>query len=252
MDAPLPPFELFQPLLASTVDIHHEGTHFRFFVANPFDYIQAHHARGTLYEPASLAMIAKHFPPGGTFVDVGAYIGNHAIFAAMHLGATEVIAFEPGLEAHTILTVNKALNDLTRFEIRKEALSDAAGEAVLMTPAPLHLGRNHLVRTDTGQKTDPEQKKSTGPGQRVPVLRGDDALADRKVSFLKVDVEGHEMQALRGCNKVIAAQRPFIFAEIRDVFRSELDAWCIEQRYRIADSIRQYQGEENLLLRPTD
>lgn len=236
MDDTLPPFEVFEPLLTSIVDVTHEGTALRFLVANPFDYIQAHHARGELYEPASLALIAAHFPRGGSFVDIGAHVGNHAVFAARHLGAQEVIAFEPSLTAHTILTVNKALNNLTRFEIRKCALADAPGEAIVATPALYHQGRNHLT--------------DTGPGQRVEVTTGDLALADRKVSFLKIDVEGHEMKVLRGLEQVVAQQQPPIFAEIRNTLRGELEAWCSARSYHIAESVKQYQGEENLLLLP--
>lgn len=233
---PLPPFEVLEPLLACVVDVTHEGTGYQFFVANPFDYIQAHHARGEMYEPASLALIAKHFPKDGTFVDIGAHVGNHGIFAAKALGAAEVIAFEPSLKAHTILTVNKALNGLTRFEIRKQALSDAPGEAVIHTPAPMHEGRNTLAED--------------GPGQRVPVLTGDAALEGRKVSFLKIDVEGHEIRVLDGLTQVTATHRPPIFIEVRDAFGAALEVWCKVHGYRVAERIRQYQGEQNVLLLP--
>ncbi|MEM1300729.1 MAG: FkbM family methyltransferase [Pseudomonadota bacterium] len=235
-EAPLPPFAVLDPLLASVVDVAHEGIGYRFFVANPFDYIQAYHARGEMYEPASLALIAEHFPVGGTFVDIGAHVGNHAIYAAKALGAAKVIAFEPSLKAHTILTVNKALNGLTRFEIRKQALSDAPGEAVIETPAPMHEGRNTLTED--------------GPGQRVPVVTGDAALEGRKVSFLKIDVEGHEMQVLGGLTKTVREHRPPIFIEVRDGFSAALEAWCERHGYRVAERIRQYQGEENVLLLP--
>jgi Met-10+ like-protein len=57
--------------------------------------------KGVFYEREELEIIATHFK-GGTFVDIGANVGNHSIFAAKFLGASKVIAFEPNPTAYVI------------------------------------------------------------------------------------------------------------------------------------------------------
>jgi hypothetical protein len=82
-----------------------------FFVTNEDDLIQREHVRGRFYEEEELGIIAKHFK-GGTFVDIGANVGNHSIFAAKFLGASTVIAFEPNPASYVTFKCNMALNGL--------------------------------------------------------------------------------------------------------------------------------------------
>ena len=89
------------------------GQQVSMFVVNEWDYIQAHHLKGRFYEQEELELIGRHFK-GGVFVDVGANIGNHTIYALKFLGATKVIAFEPNPAAARILKVNLALNLVIR------------------------------------------------------------------------------------------------------------------------------------------
>ena len=234
----IPAFQVLEPLLTSTVDVEHEGTSMRFLVSNPFDLIQRHHAEGKVYEAEELALIAEHFERGQTFVDVGANVGNHAVVAACHLGAAQVIAFEPGLTAHTVLVVNRALNGLSRLEIRKLALSDQPGETLLVTPQPHNLGGSHLAEE--------------GFGQRVETARGDDLLKDRAVDFIKMDVEGHEMKVLDGLSQTVASRRPKLFIEVDDTNRPAFDIWCAANGYDAAATFRRYSTSENVLATPSD
>lgn len=95
-----------------------------FFVAHEHEEIQKEHAQRVFYEREELEIIATHFK-GGTFVDIGANVGNHSIFAAKFLGASKVIAFEPSPTAYVIFKCNIALNDLeSRIVHHAVGLSD--------------------------------------------------------------------------------------------------------------------------------
>jgi hypothetical protein len=49
----------------------------------------------------------------------------------------------------------------------------------------------------------------------VPAIRGDDLLqAWRTPDFIKMDVEGAELDALRGCDTVLANCRPIFYIEV--------------------------------------
>src|SRR4051812_21334268 len=86
------------------------------FVANSSDPIQNRHLRGMFFEPDELAIIAKHCPRGAKFVDVGANVGNHAVFMEKIHNAAEVIVFEPNPDAIKLLRLNLLLNDCGRCD----------------------------------------------------------------------------------------------------------------------------------------
>ena len=81
-----------------------------FFVIDKHHVIQCHHVVGQFYEPEELAIIAEYFPHGGVFLDVGANLGNHAIYVARYLHPVQVILVEPDPAAIPILRINVAPN----------------------------------------------------------------------------------------------------------------------------------------------
>jgi Met-10+ like-protein len=87
------------------------GSNLRFFVRNRRDLVQAHHFTGEFYEAEELDIIRRHFKENGVFVDIGANVGNHTIFASKLLKAEKVIPFELHPDALAILTTNIALNN---------------------------------------------------------------------------------------------------------------------------------------------
>ncbi len=157
---------------------------------------------------------------GGTAVDIGANKGVYAYFLSRL--CDRVIAYEPnpGL-AETIRSYN-----LPKVEIRACAASDEAGEAVLNIPLSARgRRRNNVASLDPVEgAVDPI---------RVPTVRLDDESL-QTVTFLKIDVEGHELAVLQGAEALIARDRPVILVEInggpetshaRKVF-DLLDAWA--------------------------
>ena len=61
----------------------YQGT-IRFFVGNRYDLVQAHHFRGKFYEAEELDIIRRYFKVNGVFVDIGANVCNHTIFASKY------------------------------------------------------------------------------------------------------------------------------------------------------------------------
>ena len=79
---------------------------------------------------------------------------------------------------------------------------------------------------------------------------GDSLLADRRVDFIKIDVEGMELDVLRGLAQTIAASRPVIFVECAnlniDPVIDMLGAWG----YSKMAEWRRYEQNINLLFQP--
>ena len=124
--------------------------------------------------------------PGDLFVDVGANIGSYAIWAA-DLDA-EVIALEPAKDTFGLLQENIALNGYPVKAIQ------AAAEAVCGT-ARFTSGQ------DTVNRMDPEGIAETA------MVTIDSVIQGRTVAGMKVDVEGFEIEVLRGCERALSEHR---------------------------------------------
>jgi FkbM family methyltransferase len=124
--------------------------------------------------------------PGDIFVDVGANIGSYTIWAAE--SGADVIALEPAEDTFALLTENIALN-----RCRVSAIQAAAGAACGI--ARFTIGRdsvNHL---------DPQG------GVQARVVTIDSLIGDRTIAGMKVDVEGFEIDVIRGCERALSEHR---------------------------------------------
>lgn len=124
--------------------------------------------------------------PGDFFLDVGANVGSYAIWAG-ELGA-DVIALEPAPDTYALLQENIELNGY-----RIETIQAAAGAACGITP--FTSGLDCVNRIDAG-----------GSAQ-APMVTMDSVLGDRFATGMKVDVEGFEIEVLRGCRQALAERR---------------------------------------------
>jgi FkbM family methyltransferase len=123
---------------------------------------------------------------GSLFIDVGANVGTYTIWAA-ELGA-EVIALEPAADTFALLQENIALNGY-QVAARRSAAGDHCGTARFTQ------GR------DAGNRLDP-----AGPAE-TELITIDSLITDRQVTGMKVDVEGFEIDVLRGAETALAEHR---------------------------------------------
>lgn len=194
----------------------------RFFISNDNDLVQQCHLMGSFFEERELAIIKQHYR-GGVFVDVGANVGNHSLFAIKVLDAPKVIAFEPNPPAFRVLEYNILLNNLgDRIELRPVGLSNVAGKAALSRSPDRNLGATALAPSSDGN---------------LELVRGDDVLGSIDAGFIKIDVETLEMSVLEGLQETIARCRPVMLVEVdrpnTEAFRLFVD----KAGYRVLDQI---------------
>lgn len=165
------------------------------------DLIQRHILRdGTFYEARQLADIRPMIRPGAVVVDAGANIGNHTLFFAAVCGAAMVHAIEPGRVARSILERNIALNGLEeRVRVHPFALGAEPGASEFRRYPAGNIGAATL---------EPD------PGGRYPVAALD-SLRLGRVDFVKMDVEGGFLDALRGAGETLRRFRPPVWIELR-------------------------------------
>jgi len=132
-----------------------------------------------------------------TALDIGAWYGPWAMALASRFERVTTIEPNPDVAAR----LRRALP--ANVTLETFAASDEAGTATLHTPAGIGAEGVGSLHAD-------------GPGMRdVEVeTRPVDDLGLTDVDFLKVDVEGHEIEALRGATATITASWPVIVVEL--------------------------------------
>jgi FkbM family methyltransferase len=199
--------------------------------------IEREQMRGLFFEHEELEFLAARLPRGLRIVDVGANTGNHTVFFAGAMQAEMVIPVEPLPRAVAAIRAAVAENRLANVDL--SALGKAVGaENGASRPIPsvtAGLGATHFV-------ADAE-----GGIPRVTL----DSLVRGRVDFLKIDVEGMEMEALSGAAGLISAHRPIIYIEVMDAGIAEFMAWIDGHKYRV-EKLFPDKTHCNYLLAPWD
>lgn len=163
-------------------------------------------------------VVDAHVRPGDVVVDAGANYGAITARMARLAGPSgRVHAFEPDASNHASIERLTRSARTAPVTVHGAGLSDRAGSMALHIP--LLEGRR---RSALASLTPPD-----GPHERldVPLVRLDDALAaeSRRIAFLKIDVEGHELPVLRGAPERLARDRPAVLVEIEHRLGSSVE-----------------------------
>lgn len=143
-----------------------------------------------LSEYPEMSFLLKHLKQGDYFVDVGANMGAYTLLAAGVCQA-KVLSIEPWPANVDVLLEQIELNSLsTKVEILQAGASDQNGEL--------------LFQSDSSQNTFVVEAKHAEATSAisVPVYRLDSILKQCP-QFIKIDVEGHELQVLIGLGEYL-------------------------------------------------
>lgn len=155
-------------------------------------------------EPAEVRAVVGALKPGGSYVDIGAHVGGFAIPVAKAHADVQIHAFEPVPGTRRWLAANLARNGVTdRVTIWPNAVGAAPGSARMTT---FDGGSNHL---EGGGKVGARSVQ-------VEIVRLDDVLLERvpRIDAIKCDIEGAELPALHGAEKILRRDRPALMVEI--------------------------------------
>ncbi len=144
-------------------------------------------------------------PIKGDFVlDIGAHIGSYTLRYSRLVGEKgSVIAFEPGPENRRILRWNLRLNNTQNVEVRKDALGDFTGTAKLS-----------LSSSSTGHSLRRLPQNINQSGELTVAVTKLDDIHLHRVDFVKIDVEGYEMNVLKGGERTILSRKPRMQIEV--------------------------------------
>ena len=117
-------------------------------------------------------------------VDCGANIGVATMFIKTLAPQAEILAFEPEPTAFRLLRQNVEANRMASVECRPYAVAREAGRQLLRSPGPAHLASSLVFDYPDWKEIE------------VETVRLSECLDDRRVDFLKLDVEGSEHAVL--------------------------------------------------------
>lgn len=139
----------------------------------------------------------KFVPESGSVIDAGASLGDHALTYAKWVGPTGcVLAFEPNFDSWWCACAN--LEEFPQVTVINQALSDENRKASMVHDS--NVGASHLL-------DDPD-----GSIQCRPL---DDFIYHfNRLDFIHLDLEGYELKALYGAQKLISKFRPVLLIEL--------------------------------------
>jgi FkbM family methyltransferase len=148
---------------------------------------------GGRYEEEYYQVLASFRKPDSVFLDIGANLGVFSLRLAPLLRKGQIYAFEPNNQIHELFARSIHLNGLKdRINLFALGASDQNAELALAVPEG-HAG---------GASVYPIDADYAGP--KIEVRRIDDLLTDvAHFDLAKIDVEGHELHALRGMDKLL-------------------------------------------------
>jgi len=155
------------------------------------------------FEPVDVEAFRTFIKQDATVIDVGANIGQYSLLASKLMGQTgEIYAFEPSVDIQPKLKRNIDLNNFENIEVIPCAVAATSG-VMKFYPA------NEVANQGVGSLMPVQEYRSnirSNEGVDVDVMSLDDFCGARgieKVDVLKIDVEGFDLEVLKGATKLM-------------------------------------------------
>jgi FkbM family methyltransferase len=159
-----------------------------------------------MYERAHLAHLRRLVVPGALVVDVGAHFGIYTEALCSLVGAGgRVHAFEPQMRVFNAL--QRLRSSHANLELHRVALSSRGGTRTLRVPFIMRRIPEPALATlePLSSPHETDEAVSRTLDSYIDALPG--------LAFVKVDVEGHEIDFLDGARQVLASCRPIVQIE---------------------------------------
>lgn len=170
----------------------------------------------------------KHFPKEGLMLDIGANIGSHCVQFKHHFPDLEIYAFEPYLENYQLL-----LQNTKRYEGIK-CFNVGVGS------------RTSIVHFSDGHKNNSGVVRVVKDSNNPNIVLALDNLILPKVSFIKIDVEGHELACMQGMTNLLKKDKPLIWLEENNHGDNKVTPYLEKLGYRILD--KQKETKDYLMI----
>jgi len=208
------------------------GRNIRFHINNPVEKFRLENFGDEKDQLLALLSILKE---GDIFYDIGASVGAWSIPAAIKVGTSQVISFEPDPENQERLVRNFELNGISNFQIMPIAVGDKTGEMELFTAGAYA----------ASPSLRPVNNISSSIVVKIKTI--DSLISQNEIpvpTVVKIDIEGAEMMALKGMSMLLSHDnRPnTLVLELHPVFLpsfntdlTEIFEFLISKGYKIGE-----------------
>lgn len=159
------------------------------------------------YEKDEVEFVRRYLDKSSVFFDVGANSGIYSLVASKI--CSKVFSFEPDGINRRRLNKNILLNRINNIKVFPYAVSDKSG-----------ISRMYIKKTNRGMnsllKLEPDSRYTTVKKQTLDQIV--ENLKSKKISLIKMDIEGSEFNAIKGANKTITKFRPAFLIEINKLY----------------------------------
>lgn len=176
--------------------------------------ICGYHLSRRPYEEGQWKFVCRFLKTGMTFFDIGANQGFYTILAAKRVGSQgKVFAFEPAPTEYRKLRRNLLMNRCQNVVMESQAVGAYEGLTEFYMCFD-HQGSFSSIRHPA------EDVISRKKLIEVPITTLDLYIQNNNISsmdFMKLDVEGGELDVLKGAGGVLTKLRPLVLCEVADI-----------------------------------
>lgn len=175
------------------------------------DFIQKTIAStGKYFEINNLTFVNKQWNSGiigeiiknKAVLDIGANIGNHTLYYVLECGANSVYCFEPVRETFDVLKKNVEINDIKNsVHLYNKGVGSICGKAQVAFFDKENIGGTMIEPNNSGN---------------IDLVSIDELNITEDIGLVKIDVEGFELEVLKGMLETLSKNKPYITVEIRD------------------------------------
>jgi len=182
-----------------------------FYLPDSDDHIQKTIINtNSFYEFEMLKDIFESLLPNDVIIDVGANIGNHSLFLGKFCNPQQVYSFEPFPHSFNILKKNIEINHLeNKITAIPYAVGSKPTRGNIILPDKSNLGMAKFIESQDGS---------------IEVITLDEYFLNKlmRLDLIKIDVEGMELEVLKGARNLLKKFHPKIYIECAE--KSELQS----------------------------
>ena len=142
-------------------------------------------------------------------LDIGANVGSYSLLLAELVGPEHLVCLEP------IPDLRRRLQRLLpSARVLPKAASSSRGRATLRVPVIGGDATPSRATLEAGVREEQQTGASEIVVETITIDEVVGALGDASVGFIKIDVEGHEREALRGATRTLKEHRPTLLVEV--------------------------------------
>jgi FkbM family methyltransferase len=162
------------------------------------------------HEIREFIFLHRFLKPEMTALDIGANLGEYSVFMAKRLVDGKVIAFEPLPAIRKQLRDNVARNNFSNVSVLDYGLSHQDQVLEIHELDDVHEGLGTLYPRD-------QRSKNVYNATFKSLDSQVESLGIDKIDFIKIDVEGSELNAMKGAKQSLLKWKPRVMIEINEI-----------------------------------